>query len=159
MPIWADGILAQRLELAMNATGCSSEKSEASASQANAGANAPRSIRSARELFESLRAADILTRLSSLKAVQAQPQAAVGFGTWQELDLIDVLLTEASKFEGTLEWLAGLGCSLISPMSALSNSSCECLPKKTNPVCSFVRRSTWQALPWPHSREHFGPFF
>jgi HEAT repeats len=109
MPIWTDGILAQRLELAMNATGCSSEKSEASASQANAGAHAPRSIRSARELFESLRAADILTRLSSLKAVQAQPQAAVGFGTWQELDLIDVLLTEASKFEGTLEWLDWIG--------------------------------------------------
>jgi HEAT repeat protein len=107
MRIWTDGILAQRLELAMNATGSSSEKGEASASQANA--NATRSIRSARELFESLRAADIPTRLSSLKAVQAQPQAAVGFGTWQELDLIDVLLTQASKFEGTLEWLDWIG--------------------------------------------------
>jgi len=93
----------------MNATGCSSEKGEASASQANASANAPRCIRSARELFESLRAADIPTRLISLKAVQAQPQAAVGFGTWQELDLIDVLVTQASKFEGTLEWLDWIG--------------------------------------------------
>jgi hypothetical protein len=108
MPIWTNGVLAQRLELAMNATG-GSEKGEASASQANANGNAPRAIRTARELFESLRAADVPTRLSSLKAVQAQPQAAVGFGTWHELDLIDVLLTQASKFEGTLEGLEWIG--------------------------------------------------
>src|SRR3984957_16677979 len=85
----------------MSAT-AGSEKGEARA-------NAPRPIRTARELFESLRAADLPTRLSSLKAVQAQPQAAVNFGTWQEVDLIDVLLTQASKFEGTLEWLDWIG--------------------------------------------------
>jgi hypothetical protein len=72
-------------------------------------ATAPHAIRTARELFESLRAADLPTRLSSLKAVQAQPQAAVNFGTWQELDLIDVLLEQASKLEGTLEWLDWIG--------------------------------------------------
>jgi HEAT repeat protein len=72
-------------------------------------ATAPHAIRTARELFDSLRAGDLPTRLSSLKAVQAQPQAAVNFGTWQELDLIAVLLTQASKFEGTLEWLDWIG--------------------------------------------------
>ena len=81
----------------------------AGSEKGGARANAPRSIRTARELFESLRAADLPTRLSTLKAVQAQPQAAVNFGTWQEVDLIDVLLTQASKFEGKLEWLDWIG--------------------------------------------------
>jgi len=108
MPIWTNGVLAERVELVMNATG-GSEQGASGASQANATGNAPRAIRTARELFESLRAPDIPTRLSSLKAVQAQPQAAVGFGTWQDLDLIDLLLDQASQFEGTLEGLEWIG--------------------------------------------------
>ncbi len=76
----------------MSAT-AGSEKGEARA-------NAPRAIRTARELFETLRAADLPTRLRSLKAVQAQPQAAVNFGTWQELDLIEVLLNPGVEVGG-----------------------------------------------------------
>jgi HEAT repeat protein len=136
----------------MNATG-GSEKGEPSATQANADGNAPRAIRTARELFESLRAADIPTRLSSLKAVQAQPQAAVGFGTWQELDLIDLLLTQASKFEGTLEGLEWIGALAHFRDERVIQFFLRVLAQEDEPRLLFCAAQYLAGVPLaPHSR-------
>jgi hypothetical protein len=49
-------------------------------------------VRTARQLFERLAAPDPITRLGALRAVQAQPKAAMSFGLWEKRDVIDLLI-------------------------------------------------------------------
>jgi hypothetical protein len=66
-------------------------------------------VRCARELFEALESPDGTIRLSALHAVQNVPEAALSFGPYTKRDLVDVLLSQAERFRGQLEWLSWIG--------------------------------------------------
>jgi hypothetical protein len=66
-------------------------------------------VRCARELFEALESPDGAIRLAALHAVQNGPATALGFGPYAERDLVDVLLSQAERFRGELEWLSWIG--------------------------------------------------
>jgi HEAT repeat protein len=66
-------------------------------------------VRCARELFEALESRDGAIRLAALQAVQDAPATALGFGPYAERDLVDVLLSQAERFRGELEWLSWIG--------------------------------------------------
>ena len=69
----------------------------------------PRSIRNARTLFEALMTPDTATRFNALRAIQAQPEAALAFGIYKGSDVIDVMLAQAADLEDTLEWTSWVG--------------------------------------------------
>ena len=62
-------------------------------------------VRCARELFEALESGDGATRLAALQAVQKAPETSLSFGLHAKRDLVDVLLSQAERFRGELEWL------------------------------------------------------
>jgi hypothetical protein len=62
-------------------------------------------VRTARQFFERLAAPDSVTRLSTLRAVQAQPRAALAFGLFEGRDVIDVLLLRSREYEDLPEWM------------------------------------------------------
>ena len=66
-------------------------------------------VRCARELFEALESGDGATRLAALQAVQKAPETALSFGLHARRDLIDVLLSQAERLRGELEWLHWIG--------------------------------------------------
>ena len=66
-------------------------------------------VRCARELFESLESPDGAIRLAALYAVQDAPETALNFGPYAKRDLVDVLLSQAERFRGELEWLSWIG--------------------------------------------------
>jgi hypothetical protein len=66
-------------------------------------------LRTARALFEALTAADTPTRLSALEAVRLSPAIALRFGLYDGRDVIDVLLQQAHRWRGTMEWASWLG--------------------------------------------------
>ena len=66
-------------------------------------------VRCARELFEALESPDGGTRLAALHAVQKAPETALSFGLHGKRDLVDVLLSQAERFRGELEWLSWIG--------------------------------------------------
>ena len=66
-------------------------------------------VRSARELFASLESLEGVIRLAALRAVQEAPETALSFGSFQERDLIDVLLSQAEHVRGEVEWLSWIG--------------------------------------------------
>src|SRR5215467_11321676 len=100
MRVWAGGILGQRLELGMTET-----KTTCESATGEEQAAAPSAVRSIQELFEMLRAPHPAMRLTALKAIQAQPAAALSFGVSHGLDVIDVLISESKRATGTLEWV------------------------------------------------------
>jgi len=63
-------------------------------------------VRCARELFAALESPDGAIRLAALHAVQNAPETALGFGPYAKRDLVDVLLSQAERFRGELEWLS-----------------------------------------------------
>jgi hypothetical protein len=69
----------------------------------------PRPIRSARSLFEGLRAPDPFERLTVLRAIQKEPAVALSFGIFEGQDVIDTLIRESHRGAGTLEWMQWLG--------------------------------------------------
>src|SRR4051812_13579955 len=66
-------------------------------------------VRCARELFEALESPDGAVRLAALHAVQDDPATALGFGPYFERDLVDVLLSQAERSRGELDWLSWIG--------------------------------------------------
>src|SRR5947209_5151142 len=66
-------------------------------------------VRCARELFEALESRDGPVRLAALDAVQNAPETALSFGPYEGRDLIDVLLSQAERFRGELEWVSWFG--------------------------------------------------
>jgi hypothetical protein len=72
-------------------------------------ARQPVRVRCARDLFQALESPDGATRLSALQAVQKNPETALNFGLHEKQDLIDVLLSQAERFRGDLEWLSWVG--------------------------------------------------
>ncbi|MEP6539385.1 MAG: hypothetical protein ABJF23_28870, partial [Bryobacteraceae bacterium] len=54
-------------------------------------------VRCARELFEALESPDGAIRLAALHAVQDAPETALGFGSYEERDLINVLISQAER--------------------------------------------------------------
>lgn len=66
-------------------------------------------VRCARELFEALESTDGAIRLAALYAVQDAPETALSFGAYAKRDLVDVLLSQAERFRGELEWLSWIG--------------------------------------------------
>jgi hypothetical protein len=70
---------------------------------------APRAIRSARSLFEALRAPDFFARLEVLRAIQKEPAVALSFGIFEGQDVIDALIRESHRGAGTAEWMQWLG--------------------------------------------------
>ena len=66
-------------------------------------------VRSARELFEALESWDGAIRVAALHAVQNDPATALSFGRHAKRDLVDVLLSQAERFRGELEWLDWIG--------------------------------------------------
>jgi len=66
-------------------------------------------LRTARALFEALAAAAAPTRLSALQAVRLSPATALSFGLYDGRDVIDVLLQQAQRWRGTMEWLSWIG--------------------------------------------------
>lgn len=69
----------------------------------------PRAIRSARSLFEALRAPDGFERLAVLRAIQKEPAVARSFGIFEGQDIIDALIRESHRGAGTSEWMQWLG--------------------------------------------------
>src|SRR5689334_1996060 len=63
-------------------------------------------VRCARELFAALESPDGAIRLAALHAVQNAPETTLGFGPYAKRDLVDVLLSQAERFRGELEWLS-----------------------------------------------------
>ncbi|MBV8867612.1 MAG: hypothetical protein JO210_19590, partial [Acidobacteriaceae bacterium] len=78
-------------------------------SSATAASPPPRAIRSARSLFEALRAPDAFERLEVLRAIQKEPALALSFGIFEGQDVIDALIRESHRGAGTLEWMQWLG--------------------------------------------------
>ena len=75
-------------------------------------AQAPRPqfhVRCARELFEALESPDGSIRLAALQAVRNAPGTALSFGLHAKRALVDVLLSQAERFRGDLEWLHWIG--------------------------------------------------
>jgi hypothetical protein len=66
-------------------------------------------VRCARELFEALESPDGVIRVAALSAVQNAPATALGFGFHANRDLVDVLLSQAERLRGQLEWLDWIG--------------------------------------------------
>jgi HEAT repeat protein len=66
-------------------------------------------VRSARELFEALESPDGSIRLAALHAVQSAPETALSFGLYAKRDLVGVLLSQAERLRGELEWLSWIG--------------------------------------------------
>jgi hypothetical protein len=66
-------------------------------------------LRSARALFEALAAGAAPVRLSALQAVRFSPVTALSFGLYDGRDVIDVLLQQAQRWRGTMEWLSWIG--------------------------------------------------
>ena len=66
-------------------------------------------LRTARALFEALAAARPPVRLSALQAVRLSPATALSFGLYDGRDVIDVLLQQAQRWRGTMEWLSWIG--------------------------------------------------
>lgn len=66
-------------------------------------------VRCARELFEALESLDGTIRLAALDAVQNAPETALSFGRYEGRDLVDVLLSQAERLRGELEWLSWIG--------------------------------------------------
>ena len=48
-------------------------------------------------------------RLAALDALQNAPETALSFGPYEKRDLVDVLLSQAERFRGELEWLSWIG--------------------------------------------------
>lgn len=69
----------------------------------------PRPIRSARGLFEALRAPDFFARFEVLRAIQKEPALALSFGIFEGQDIIDALIRESHRGAGTAEWMQWLG--------------------------------------------------
>jgi hypothetical protein len=78
-------------------------------SSAAAASSAPRAIRSARSLFEGLRAPDPFERVAVLRAIQKEPAVALSFGIFEGQDVIDALIRESHRGAGTAEWMQWLG--------------------------------------------------
>ncbi len=78
-------------------------------SSAATASTAPRAIRSARSLFEALRAPDFFERLEVLRAIQKEPAVALSFGIFEGQDVIDALIRESHRGAGTAEWMQWLG--------------------------------------------------
>jgi hypothetical protein len=72
-------------------------------------ARPPFHLRCARELFEALESGDGAIRLATLQAVQKAPGTALSFGLHAKRDLVDVLLSQAERLRGELEWLYWIG--------------------------------------------------
>jgi hypothetical protein len=72
-------------------------------------AQQPVRVRCARDLFQALESGDGTIRLAALQAVQKNPETALSFGLHAKQDLIDVLLSQAERFRGELEWLSWIG--------------------------------------------------
>jgi hypothetical protein len=72
-------------------------------------ARPPFHVRCARDLFQALESRDGAIRLAALQAVQKDPETARSFGLHAKQDLIDVLLSQAERFRGELEWLCWVG--------------------------------------------------
>lgn len=70
---------------------------------------APRPIRSARSLFEALRAPDFFERFAALRAIQKDPAVALSFGIFEGQDVIDTLIRESHRGAGSAEWMQWLG--------------------------------------------------
>jgi HEAT repeat protein len=58
---------------------------------------------------EALTSVDPGTRFDALRAIQAQPHAALAFGIYKGRDVIDILLAQAGFAEGTMEWMSWVG--------------------------------------------------
>lgn len=72
-------------------------------------ASPPPPVRSARDLFQALESGDVKTRLAALQAVQRAPETALSFGLCDNRDVLDVLLSQAERYRGKLEWLNWIG--------------------------------------------------
>jgi hypothetical protein len=66
-------------------------------------------VRCARELFDALESPDGAIRVAALHAVQNAPATALSFGRHAKRDLVDVLLSQAERLRGELEWLDWIG--------------------------------------------------
>jgi hypothetical protein len=60
-------------------------------------------------LFQALESSEATIRLAALQAVQKDPDTALSFGLHANQDLIDVLLSQAERFRGEMEWLCWVG--------------------------------------------------
>ncbi|HEX8013081.1 MAG TPA: HEAT repeat domain-containing protein [Casimicrobiaceae bacterium] len=105
-----------------------------------ASAPAARQIRSARDLHAALNAPDPATRLGALKAVRAQPQAALAFGLLDGRDAIDLLLAQAERVRGHFhsEWLTVVGALSVFRDSRVTAFFLEVLRTATEPTLLFA---------------------
>ncbi len=83
--------------------------SETRAEEQRQDASPPIQVRCARDLFQALESSDGATRLAALQAVQKAPETALTFGLHSKRDLVDVLISQAQRFRGDLEWLSWIG--------------------------------------------------
>jgi HEAT repeat protein len=66
-------------------------------------------IRTAQELFGALRSPDLGMRMMVLRAIAANPDQTLAFGTFEGRDVIDALLDQAETARGYSDWLAVVG--------------------------------------------------
>lgn len=66
-------------------------------------------VRTAQELFDALESPDSMIRHAALQAAQNDPETALSFGLHGGRDLIDVLLSQAERLRGELEWMNWIG--------------------------------------------------
>ena len=143
MRVWASGILGQRLELGMSETKTMHESPTREEQTA-----APHAVRNARELFEMLRAPHAPMRVTALKAIQAQPAAALSFGVSHGLDVIDVLISESKRAAGTVEWVEWLATVDCFDDTRVTDFFFELLANEEEPLVLFAAARHLEHLNW-----------
>ena len=109
---------------------------------------APHAVRNARELFEMLRAPHAPMRVTALKAIQAQPAAALSFGVSQGLDVIDVLISESKRAAGTVEWVQWLATVDCFDDTRVTDFFFDLLANEDEPIVLFAAARHLEHVNW-----------
>jgi len=109
---------------------------------------APRAVHNVRELFELLRAPHPASRVMALKAIQAQPTAALSFGVSQGMDVIDVLIGESERAVGTVEWIEWLGTLQCFDDARVTDFFFNLLTNEEDPFALFIAARHLEHVGW-----------
>ena len=120
-------------------------------SSAATASTVPRPIRSARSLFEALRAPDFFARFAALRAIQKEPAVALSFGIFEGQDVIDALIRESHRGAGTAEWMQWLGTLDCFEDPRTRDFFFAFSVTVMNRLCSLRQRGIWHA----HRFRHF----
>lgn len=108
----------------------------------------PTQIRNIRELFDALRAPHPATRVTALKAIQEQRQAALSFGVSEGVDVIDVLISQSRLLEGTAEWMQWLATLDCFDDSRVTRHFFDLLANDDDPLPLFVAARHLEQVAW-----------